>query len=399
MSNVLFLGMPSHGHVNPTLGLVSELIKQGEKVVYFAAEPFREKIEDTGAQFKAYKGDLDIFTPKNGQVVGKPGGLFTVIQQVMTEAPEIISDILMQTKDIKFDYIIHSAAFLFTKPIVQILNIPAISSLAVFAGLRHFSTAKFNQFPGAEAMTAIYLKIAALLEDTYKIKMPEDMMELLLNKSELNLVYTSKFFVPDPDFFDDSYKFVGPPIFPRKENLDFPFEKLEGRQVLYISLGTVFGNFNPVLYDTFFQAFATWPGLVIMAAYKVDLSAMAIPSNFIIRDYVPQSALLKYISVAITHAGMNSISDLINAEVPFICIPLGADQPLLAKRAQELGATISLDINDINSEKISKAVKSVCTDQFYLTNIQKIAQSFREAGGYPKAVDEIFRFKEAKVIL
>ncbi|MBB6126025.1 glycosyltransferase [Mucilaginibacter lappiensis] len=252
MSNVLFLGMPSHGHVNPTLGLVSELVKQGEKVVYFAAEPFREKIEATGAQFKAYKGDLDIFTPKNGQTAGKPGGLFTVMQQVIAEAPEIISDILMQTKDIKFDYLIHSAAFLFTKPMVQILNIPAVSSLAVFAGLRHFSTTRFNQFPGAEVMMAAYLQIAVQLEETYKIKMPRDMMELLMNKSELNLVYTSKFFVPDPDFFDDNYKFVGPPIFPRKENLDFPFEKLEGKRVLYISLGTVFGNFNPLLYDIFF---------------------------------------------------------------------------------------------------------------------------------------------------
>ncbi|MBB6126026.1 nucleotide disphospho-sugar-binding domain-containing protein [Mucilaginibacter lappiensis] len=135
-----------------------------------------------------------------------------------------------------------------------------------------------------------------------------------------------------------------------------------------------------------------------MAAHHVDLSVMVIPSNFIIRDYVPQSALLKYTSAAITHAGMNSISDLISSEVPFVCIPLGADQPLMAKRAEELGATISLNVIDMDAEKLSKAIESVCTDLSYLTNIQKIAQSFREAGGYPKAVEEIFRFKQAKAI-
>lgn len=43
MSKVLFLGIPSHGHVNPTIGLVSELVNQGEEVIYFCSEEFKEK--------------------------------------------------------------------------------------------------------------------------------------------------------------------------------------------------------------------------------------------------------------------------------------------------------------------------------------------------------------------
>lgn len=35
MSKVLFLNIPSHGHINPTLGLVNELHKQGEEITYF----------------------------------------------------------------------------------------------------------------------------------------------------------------------------------------------------------------------------------------------------------------------------------------------------------------------------------------------------------------------------
>ena len=54
MSDVLFLASPSHGHVNPTLGLVDALVRRGERVTYFASEPFRERVEATGAAFKAY---------------------------------------------------------------------------------------------------------------------------------------------------------------------------------------------------------------------------------------------------------------------------------------------------------------------------------------------------------
>jgi MGT family glycosyltransferase len=396
MSKVLFLGMPSHGHVNPTLGLVSELVKQGEQVVYFAAEPFREKIEAAGATFKAYNRDLDIFTPKNGRAPGT--GLVTTMLAVVEDAPEIIADILKQVEGIRFDYLIHSAAFVFAGPIIQILGIPAVSSLAVFAGLRSFSAARFNKLPGAEILVQRYRAVSAQLAKTYHITMPEDVIGLLMNKAELNLVYTSKYFAPDPEFFDETYRFVGPPVYPRKEDLDFPFEKLQDQKVLYISMGTVFGTFDLSLYQLFFESFTDWPGIVVMAAHKVDLSAMTIPANFIVRDYVPQSALLTYTTAAITHAGMNSISDLISAEVPFVCIPLGADQPLLAKRAEELGATIALDAKALNPETLTSAVNKVLDDPAYQLNMKTIAQSFRGAGGYPTAVEAIFAFKKDQAI-
>jgi len=34
MSKVLFLNTPANGHINPTLGLINGLVKQGEEVIY-----------------------------------------------------------------------------------------------------------------------------------------------------------------------------------------------------------------------------------------------------------------------------------------------------------------------------------------------------------------------------
>jgi UDP:flavonoid glycosyltransferase YjiC (YdhE family) len=49
---VLFLNVPLHGHINPTLDLASELVLRGNEVVYYASASFREKVEATGAEFR-----------------------------------------------------------------------------------------------------------------------------------------------------------------------------------------------------------------------------------------------------------------------------------------------------------------------------------------------------------
>lgn len=43
MSKVVFLNIPAHGHTNPTLGLVREIVNRGEEIVYFSDEEFRKK--------------------------------------------------------------------------------------------------------------------------------------------------------------------------------------------------------------------------------------------------------------------------------------------------------------------------------------------------------------------
>ena len=374
MSKVLFLSVPSHGHINPTIGLVSELVKNGDEVIYFATEAFREKIEASGATYKQYLVDLDLFKP---EVAGEVDQLFTILRK----ATDIIDDIFRQTSNIQFDYIIHSTPFPFTAVFKQVLNIPAISSLGIFLGLNDFldHAASFPTPPE-------YIVMREQIKTKYKVILPDKLVATLINLGGLNLVYSSRYFVPENQLAGETFRFVGPPVFDRKENADFPFELLKDRKVVYISLGTVFSNFKPALYQLFFDAFAGKDVTVVMAAYNVDLSQFKIPDNFIVRHYIPQLAILQYTDVAITHAGMNSISDLLYNDVPFVAIPLGADQPDLAERTAALGATIALDHNSLTPAMLQDAVEKVLRDPSYTVNMKKISDSFREAGGYPKAL-------------
>ena len=398
MSKVLFLNIPGNGHVNPTLGLVNGLVEQGEEVIYFCLEDYRERIENAGAIFKSY-GEKPFFE-KNKHIPGNVNidDFLNFINKGIDSSEKIIQYILEQIKGIKFDYIIHSSMFPLGNIISQILKIPSISSFAVFATLKDFKS-KSLPFMNEELIKNHpvmdnYKKTAKRLNDIYNVKMPTNMFDLFFSKGDLNIAYTSKYFISHIEYYDDSFLFIGPPIYDRKENIDFPFEKLKSKKVVYISLGTVFNNTDVKLYDIFFKTFSDVDVVVVMAAYNIDISKFDIPKNFIVKNYVPQSEILKYTDVAITHAGMNSTSDLLYNNVPFVAIPIGADQPYMAARVSELGAAISLDKDKITSVMLKNSVEKVLTDPIYLENIRKISDSFKEAGGYKKAVEEISKFKK-----
>jgi len=402
MSKVLFLNTPADGHINPTLGLVNGLVKQGEEVIYFCTEEYRERIEKAGAIFKSY-GENPNFLKGKLNVSGNVNvdDYLNLINDILTSCEEMIQYILEQIKNIKFDYIIHGSSFPVGNMISQILKIPSISSFAIFATSKDLISGispTIGKLIKNHPVMDNYKVISNRLNVNYSVKLPK-MIDLFFCKGDLNIAYTSKYFISQAQYYDDSFIFIGPPIYDRNVNTNFPFDKLNNKKVVYISLGTVFNNTNGKLYNIFFNTFANTDVVVVMAAYNIDISEFDIPKNFIVKNYVPQSEILKHTDVAITHAGMNSTSDLLYNNVPFVAIPIGADQPYMAARVSELGAAISLDKDELTSEMLKNSVEKVQSDPSYLENIKKISNSFKEAGGYKKAIEEIFKFKQQKGIL
>jgi len=56
MARVLFINPGSEGHINPTIGVVQELISRGEEVVYFTIDAFQDRLERTGAIVRTLDG-------------------------------------------------------------------------------------------------------------------------------------------------------------------------------------------------------------------------------------------------------------------------------------------------------------------------------------------------------
>ena len=55
MAKALFVGLPLHGHTNPSLPLVRALVERGDEVVYFSSEVFAARIQQAGAQYRPYR--------------------------------------------------------------------------------------------------------------------------------------------------------------------------------------------------------------------------------------------------------------------------------------------------------------------------------------------------------
>ncbi|GFZ32744.1 glycosyl transferase [Clostridium zeae] len=402
MSKVLFLNIHGHGHVNPTLGLVEELVKQGEEVTYYCYDEFKARIERAGATFKSFK--TEVFTRSSSEHKNKNVSMdqmLNFINLVLQSSEAFIKDLLDDINGTNFDYIIYGASFPYGRILSQILKIPSVSSFAIFA------TPKELEYGGANKINInsieghpvadTYRKVSNNLMNDYGVKMP-GIVELFFNKGDLNIAYTSKYFIPHPEYYDSSFKFIGPPTYEIKENLDFPFHKLKDKKVIYISLGTVFNKADLKIYDMFFETFASTDYIIVMTAYNIDISSFTIPSNFIVKNYVPQSEILKYTTVAITHAGMNSTNDLIYNHIPFVAIPFGADQPYIASRVEELGAAIVLDKDKLSVENLRNSVEEAISNTNYLNNLKKISNSFKQCGGYKEAVAAIFELKTKNIV-
>ncbi|KNY28908.1 macrolide family glycosyltransferase [Pseudobacteroides cellulosolvens] len=390
MSQVLFVNVFGYGHVNPTLGLVKELIERGEKVTYIAGEEFKEKIESLGAKFQGYK-NFDESGFQNGNIN------FEDIEPQLIEIGRLykgIIDIIFSLKE-KFDYIIYDSLFFFGSEVGRVLGIPAISSNSTFA--TNNKTDYFSVFiNGCMPVLSRLLNgseivdIIKYLWGKYELMLP-DLSSLCTIKNDMNIVYTSKYFQMYGESFDESYKFIGPSIIDRKEKLD-PSLQINNEKIIYISLGTIF-NESIEFYQSCFKAFCNMDIKIIMSVgQNIDVDKFeSVPSNFIIRNYVPQLEILKHADVFITHGGMNSVNEALYYSVPLILVPQFFDQPIVADRVAKLGAGIVIEKYKVTPELLKQSVVNILSDKSYKTNSEKIGKSLREAGGYKKGVDEIFK--------
>lgn len=405
MSKALFVNMLGHGHVNPTIGIVRELINRGEDVTYIAGEEFRDKIEKTGAKFIGHKNLFDL-----SSLITSSLNLETneKLLNALNTFKEIIEEIFKL--DEKFDYIIYDSSFILGEEVGRVLNIPTISSSSIFAinekiiksllDLPISQKFKLNMEGAKPKIKEIlsshnYVDFVNELQEKYNIKFPS-MVERSGKKGMLNIVYTSKYFQPYSESFDESYKFIGSSVIDRKESIDFDLSNNEDKKVIYISLGTIFNN-SIEFYECCFKAFCNMNVKVIMSVgRKIDISIFKnIPSNFIVRNYVPQLEVLKYADVFITHGGMNSTNEGLYFNIPLILIPQSVDQPFVANRVAELGAGIVIEKNRITPEALNKCVAEILSDDNFKLNSEKIGESLREAGGYKAGVDEIIKLKNS----
>lgn len=400
MANVCMLGHPAPGHVNPTLPLVAELVRRGERVTYFASPPFRERIERTGARFESC-GEHALFERNlaKGGLLGGMAGLIETTEEIL---PALAARVRREAPD----YLLVEAHAVWGNLLAQMLDVPAITLCSMFAineslitpadliAHMYGSAAPAQALDGLHALTRYYESARRLRRETGAIC--PDVVDYLGNRQALNVVFTSREFQIGGELFGDDYVFVGPSLPDRVEEVEPALQRRPNRPLVYVSMGTMY-NDEAAFYGACFDAFADRPVDVVMAVgHRVNRAALPpAPANVIVREYVPQIGVLAHADVFITHGGINSAHEAMSRGVPMIVFPCAADHYVVAERVAAVGAGIVLDRARATGKTIAEAVERVLTDGRYAERSRSMGDTLRAAGGARRAADLIQRFAGA----
>jgi MGT family glycosyltransferase len=392
MATAFFFNQSGTGHVNPTLGLVAELVRRGETVVYYAHEPERARIQATGAEFRP-------FAPTGLALQPIEDHLHLAVLRLQ-EALALLPGLLEVVRRERPDYLLFDAMCPLAWLIARIEQLPAISSSSTFA----FTPAVLRllmrpeqrgQLFGREdsAHFRAYEDLVAQVRSEYNIDMPDPLRSLNLF-GDMTLVYTSTALHPAAETLDASFRLIGPCLRPAEPAPDFPYAALEMENLVYISLGTVF-NDNIGFYRDCMAAFAGGPYHVLLSVgQRVDLGALGqVPENVVVCRSVPQLDVLQRARLFVSHAGANSVHEALYYGVPLVLVPQMFEQAMNAHQVVVNGAGICLDPAALTPERLRQAVDAAMIDPSFRQNAERVGATLRAAGGAPRAADEILAWR------
>ncbi len=187
-----------------------------------------------------------------------------------------------------------------------------------------------------------------------------------------------------------NFHFTGPYHDRNSRNpVDFPWDKLTGKPLIYASMGTLQNQLTDVFQSIASACVGLDAQLVIsLGGASVD-SLPDLPGNPLVVSYAPQLALLERAAVAITHAGMNTALECLTYGVPMVAIPVTNDQPGVAARIAWIGAGEIIPLSKLTDKKLHAALKLVLTQESYRQNALRLKQAIAASGGVTQAADII----------
>ena len=399
------------GHLNPMTTLGYELKQRGHRVTVLGIEDALPKVQAAGLDFQAIgqsdfpKGvTKDLYT-QLGKLSGFKAIQFTIewvanaATMSLRDAPDLVKDAGIQA--LLVDQVAPEGG-----TVAECLDIPFISVCSALMLNREISVPPFITTWNYDSSWRGYVRnrigyiILQQLGKSLRAVINE-------HRKQWNLTpcyYQNQFYSQlaqlsqQPAEFEfprkelpTCFHFTGPYSNPAsREPVSFPYEKLDGKPLIYASMGTLQ---NQLLW--IFQAIAeACAGLDVQLVIALGGGASPeslpeLPGNTIVVGYAPQLELLQKATLTITHAGMNTTLESLNNGVPMVAIPIANDQPGVASRIAWTGTGEIVPIRKASVEKLKKAIKTVITNESYKRNAIRIQKAIKHSGGVNRACDII----------
>lgn len=384
MAKFVFVVPPLTGHVNPTLSLGAELLRNGHEVGWISLD-----------------AALEHQLPEGGKLM--------LVQYEKSDAAKEEARVYLDVITRKDVYGVESVKFLYEEVLVP-LNRYMYDGIVEWL-LRYQPDVLINDhqlFAGAIAAWKLDIDYATSVTAPAAVKMQEDLpmvhqwemqqmlalqkelgveeAEPVICSSQLTLVYTSRAFFGDM-VLPEYYRFTGPVLQNRHAPVGFDWERFNSeadKPRILVSIGTTFNHEHKrEFFSKVKEALKDEPVTVVVVS-EPDLFDDW-PDNFIVQKRVPQMELLPYLNGVMCHAGHNTVCETLMNGLPLVVVPIAYDQSYVAGRVVQVNAGVRLHYKRCKPAHIKEAVWEMLNNPEYKAAAEAIKNSFAEAGGTAQA--------------
>jgi len=164
------------------------------------------------------------------------------------------------------------------------------------------------------------------------------------------------------------------------EHLEQWLDEDRSTPLVYIS----FGSFLSVRGDVLARVVAaleTLPVRVALAIGSADRAVVGeLPAGWLVREFLPQVALLERAALAVTHGGNNSVTESLTFGVPMLVLPFSTDQFAGAAAVENAGVGAVLDPNTATPAELRAAVLDLLSSESQ-QRASVLGSSLRETPG------------------
>ncbi|MET7700532.1 macrolide-inactivating glycosyltransferase [Streptomyces sp. NPDC005485] len=386
-AHIAMFSIAAHGHVNPSLEVIRELVARGHRVTYAIPPSFAEKVAETGAEPKPWHSTLPTADDPDAWGTEPIDHLEPFLTDALQAEPQLAAAYEGDEPDlVLYDITAYPARVLAHRwdvPIVQLSpNLVAWEGYEEEVGRPMFEPLK--QTPRGKAF---YDTFARWIADNAMELSVEDFM----GRPDRCLVLIPKALQPHADRVDERRNtFVGACQGDRAAQGEW-HRPAGAERVLLVSLGSSFTK-QPAFYRECVKAFGDLPGwhVVLQIGRFVDPAELGeVPDTIEVRDWVPQLAVLREADAFITHAGAGGSQEGIATGTPMVAVPQAVDQFGNADMLEALGVARQVPMEQATAETLREAVLAVADDPGVARRLAELRAEMATEGGTRRAADLI----------
>jgi len=382
--HIAMFGIPEHGHVNPSLAIIRELVDRGYRVTYSINEEFAPQVEATGATPVLYRSTM----PSGSDPTSFPKNNLKLISMALDEAMAVLPQMEAAYRTDRPDLFLYDIVG-FTAPVLAAKwGIPIIQLSPTYVAWEGYEQ---DMAPVLEALEASPAGVAYRAKFTNWLRahgIDKSTTEFMLRPQQC-IALIPRILQPNEAKVAETFTFVGPCLDDRTHQGSWK-PPGNGRPVLLISLGSA-STAPADFYRECITAFEDLDWHVVMAIGRyVDPNELgSIPGNIEVHRWVPQLSVLSQADAFITHAGMGGTVEGLYHGVPMVAVPEVRDQYVNAARVAELGVGRCLPSEHATAAALRAAVLELVGDPDVARRLRQIQEEMRNAGGTTTAADLI----------